>query len=135
MTTTTSTRYGVFIDIEGSLDDVRPRVEELLKGEGFGILTEIDVKATIKTKLDLDVPAQVILGACNPPLAHRALSNELDVGLLLPCNVTLRDTEEGTTRVGFLDIEAMVSMVDNPVMDEVAADVSARFQRIRAALA
>ncbi|MCH7669020.1 MAG: DUF302 domain-containing protein [Acidobacteria bacterium] len=114
--------------------DVRPRVESLLAGEGFGILSVIDIQATFKAKLDKDVPPQVILGACNPPLAYRALTSEVDVALLLPCNVTLRESGEGQTRVGFLDIEAMVSMVDNPVMDEIAADVSARFERIQQAL-
>lgn len=132
--TTTKNRYGVFVDVEGSLADVRPRVESLLAGEGFGILSVIDIQATFKAKLDKDVPPQVILGACNPPLAYRALTSEVDVALLLPCNVTLRESGEGQTRVGFLDIEAMVSMVDNPVMDEIAADVSARFERIQQAL-
>lgn len=132
--TITQTRYGAFVDVAGSLADVRPRVEELLAAEGFGILSVIDIQATFKAKLDKDVPPQVILGACNPPLAYKALTSETDIALLLPCNVTLRETDDGVTRVGFLDIEAMVSMIDNPVMDEIAADVSARFDRIQRAL-
>lgn len=132
--TTTTNRYGAFVDVAGSLADVRPRVEEMLAGEGFGILSVIDIQATFKAKLDKDVPPQVILGVCNPPLAYKALTGENDVALLLPCNVTLRETDGGITRVGFLDVKAMVSMIDNPVMDEIAADVSARFDRIQQAL-
>lgn len=107
------------------------RVSTALKAEGFGILTEIDVQATMKNKLGIDVPAHRILGAC-PPLAHRALTAEPDIGLLLPCNVALRQDADGQVRAGFIDPMAMLQMTDNP---EVAREARERLQRVCAALA
>jgi uncharacterized protein (DUF302 family) len=97
-----------------------------LADQGFGILTEIDIQATLKAKLDVDIPAQVILGACRPPLAHAALQAEPSVGLLLPCNVVIRYLDEETTVVEALDPKVMVSLTHNDALSYVADEAGKR---------
>lgn len=115
-----------------TIDDVDRRTRAALAEQGFGVLTEIDVKATLKEKLDIDVGPYVILGACNPPLAHRALQAEESIGLLLPCNVTVRDAGDGTSIVEALDPTAMVDVTGNDALRAVADEAA---ERLGAALA
>lgn len=110
-------------------------VTEKLKEEGFGVLTEIDVAATLKKKIDVDVPRYIILGACNPKLAHKALSAENQVGVLLPCNVVVQEHEDGRVEVSAMDPVGAMSMIGNPALTEIAADVKARLERVLAGLA
>ena len=105
-----------------------------MKREGFGVLSDIDIQKAMKDKLGKDMPAHRILGACNPPLAYQALQAEPNVGLLLPCNVTLRETDEGKVVVGFLNPELMVGLTNNAGMRDVAQDASARLHRVCDAL-
>ena len=111
-------------------DAVVVRVTELLAGEGFGILTEIDVKATLKKKLDVDFKRYVILGACNPPMAHQALTMEPDIGVLLPCNVCVSERDGGGTRVAAMNPAAAFTLIDNPEISAVADEVRGRLQRV-----
>ena len=111
------------------LDDARTRITEALKNEGFGVLTEIDVRATMKTKLDVDLRPYVILGACYPPIAHKALTAEPAIGLLLPCNVVVAETDNGDSEVSVIKPEAMFSLVKNPNMEPLVKDVTERLTR------
>ena len=110
------------------------RTTAALASEGFGILTEIDVKATLRKKLDVDFTRYVILGACNPPMAYRALQAETEIGLLLPCNVIVYETTEGGTTVSLINPMEAMSMVDNPNLHAVASEVTAKLQRVAQAL-
>ena len=123
-------KYGFGRSVDMSYDEAVERVTEGLKDEGFGVLTEIDVKATLRKKLDVDFRRYVILGACNPPLAHRALSAEQEIGLLLPCNVIVYEGDDGRTVVSALNPMVAMGMVENPALEEVASEVSQRLQRV-----
>lgn len=114
--------------------DALGKVTEALKGEGFGVLTEIDVKATLKKKLDADFRQYKILGACNPPLAHQALKAELMIGLLLPCNVIVFEEDDGTTTVSIANPKELFKVVDNPGLAEMADTVDAKLNRVLEAL-
>jgi len=121
--------YGVGRFLDEPYEAAKARVIEALKAEGFGVLTEIDVKATMKAKLDVDVPPHTILGACNPKLAHAAIEVEPDLGVLLPCNVVVYATDEGT-RVTAVNAGAMLGMVGNERLAPIAEEVQARLSRV-----
>jgi uncharacterized protein (DUF302 family) len=129
------TPYGFGATVDLSYDQAVERTREALAGEGFGVLTEIDVRATLKKKLDADFRPYVILGACNPSLAHRALTAERDIGLLLPCNVIVYAAdEEGRSVVSIMDPEAALALTDNAAITPLAADVRGRMERVLAAV-
>ena len=127
--------YGFKKTLDMPLEEAEARVREELQKEGFGILTEIDVKATLKTKLDVEFRPYKILGACNPPLAHQALTSETDIGLLLPCNVVVyQGREDGTSVVGVLDPKIQLGLTGRDDIGHLADDVRARMERVLAAL-
>lgn len=127
--------YGFTTTLTGlSFDDALARTIAVLKAEGFGVLSDIDVQRVMKDKLGADMPAYRILGACNPPLAHQALQAEPDIGLLLPCNVIVREDAPGRVVVGFLDPQTMVRLVDQPAVKRVADEAESRLRRACEAL-
>ena len=121
--------YGVGRSLDEPYEAAKARVVEALKAEGFGVITEIDVKATMKEKLGVDVPPHTILGACNPKLAHAALEVEPDLGVLLPCNVVVYATDKGT-RVTAINAGAMMGMVGNERLAPIAEEVQERLDRV-----
>lgn len=130
-----TTRYGIGITIPLGYGRAVERTKEALAAEGFGVLTEIDVAATLKKKLDVDFRPYVILGACNPPLAHRALTAELDIGLLLPCNIVVyADDVPGHSVVAALDPVEALQLSGNEQIRPLAEDVKARLIRVLEAI-
>ncbi|MBE7941220.1 MULTISPECIES: DUF302 domain-containing protein [Ramlibacter] len=123
--------YGHHITVPGPFDAALERVTLALKEQGFGILSDIDIRQAMKDKLGVDMPAYRILGACNPPLAHRALQAEPEIGLLLPCNVTVREEADGRVVVGFLDPHMMVQLTSNPGVAGVAEEAGQRLALAR----
>ena len=128
--TQTNTEYGFRTRLNLPYEQAIEEVTAALKTEGFGVLTEIDVKATLKKKLDVEFRKYVILGACNPVLANQALDKELAIGLLLPCNVIVYDDEQGGSVVSIVDPISMLGVVVNPNLDTVANEARARLQRV-----
>ncbi len=126
--------YGFSIKLDGSFDTVVTRVTDALQQQGFGVLTEIDVQATLKKKLDVDRRPYRILGACNPALAHRAIEAEPDVGLLLPCNVVVREEADGTVTVAFMNPEVILQLVNKPEVHALGKEVLTLLERVRASL-
>ncbi|MEC4673325.1 MAG: DUF302 domain-containing protein [Nitrospirota bacterium] len=121
--------YGISTQINLPYEEAVPKVVEALKTEGFGVLTEIDVKATMKTKLDADFRKYVILGACNPNLAHQALQTELEIGLLLPCNVIVYEEAENQSVISVIDPMSMVGVTENPELQPIVDEASERLTR------
>lgn len=127
--------YGLSVTVATSYADAVERTRGALAEQGFGILTEIDVAATLKSKLDVDLAPYVILGACNPPLAHRALTAQPSIGLLLPCNVVVRAVDDRHTLVEAMDPEVMVTVTGDPRLAEVAAEAKVKLGAALAAVA
>lgn len=126
--------YGFSTKLTEPFDVAISLVIEALKQEGFGVLTDIDVQATLKAKLGADTQAYCILGACNPPFAHKALLAEPEIGLLLPCNVVVRQLEDGKIGVGLMDPATVLQLVDNPEIEEVAKEIRERLMRVHDSL-
>ena len=122
--------YSFSKTVDSSFDGAIKKVTEDLKKEGFGVLTEIDVKETLKKKLDVDFRKYKILGACNPPFAYKALQAEDKIGLMLPCNVVVQETSEGKIEVSAIDPVASMESIDNPQLRDVALKVQAKLKRV-----
>jgi len=133
MSTTATTNYVFGKTVNLGFDEAITRVTEALAKEGFGVLTEIDVKATLKKKLGLEMPPYRILGACNPQFAHKAIEIEPQIGALLPCNVVVRE-EAGKTRVDIMDPKSVLQLVERPEIESIAVEVRKRLERVVAAL-
>ncbi len=130
----TNPSLGLEVKVAVPYEQAIEKVTAALKEQGFGVLTSIDVQATLKQKLGVDFRPYTILGACNPPLAHRALSADLDMGLLLPCNVIVYAVEDGAV-ISIADPLAMLKLADNPALNEMAQEARERLERVVAALA
>lgn len=129
-----SSEFGFGKTVELSFDDAIEAVTSELEKEGFGVLSEIDVAAKMKAKLDKDMPPYTILGACNPGLAYQAISAVEDIGLLLPCNVLVREDAAGKVHVDFMDPQKVLSLVDHPGVEPLALEVKGRLQKVMSAL-
>ena len=132
--TKTVTDYAYRAKLNMPYDQAFEKTTSALKVEGFGVLTEIDVKASLKKKLDADFRNYIILGACNPPLAHQALNTELEIGLILPCNVIVYEQNGGSV-VSIVDPISMLGVVENPDLDPVAGEARTRLERVIESLA
>jgi len=126
--------YGFSVTVNDDFSTAITRVTEELQKEGFGVLTEIDVKATLKKKLDIDKRPYTILGACNPVLANQAIDAEPDIGLLLPCNVLVREEDDDSVTIAFMDPSAVLTLVTQDGIGELAAQVKEKLERVRDAL-
>ncbi len=129
-----TTAIGTTVRLNTDFDTAIGQVTEALKAEGFGVLTDIDVRFTLKKKLEVDFRPYRILGACNPPLAYQALKTAPEVGLLLPCNVVVDQVESGTVEISFIDPIAMLGVISYPQLKEVAEQARARLNRVATAL-
>jgi uncharacterized protein (DUF302 family) len=129
-----NSRYGFGKEVSCSFNEAIERVMQALQKEGFGILSDIDVAATLKKKLNHAMPPYRILGACNPPLAQRAIEAEPSIGLLLPCNVVVREAPDGKVTVEFMDTDAVLQLVGKPEITALATEVRERLSRVQAAL-
>ncbi len=123
--------YGFHVSVAGSFDEVIGKATEALKAEGFGVLTTIDVKAALKEKIDVDRRPYTILGACNPALANQAINAEPDIGLLLPCNVLVREEEDDSITVAFMDPAAVLGLVEGDDVAPLALEVRGKLERVR----
>ena len=132
--TTNQAQVGTKVQLKMAFDEAIEQTTAALQTEGFGVLTEIDVRATMKKKLDVDFRPYQILGACNPSLAYRALNAAPDVGLLLPCNVTVSEIERGVVEVNLIDPLAMLSVIEHPELVEIAKEAQAKLDRVAAML-
>jgi len=126
--------YGFSVQIAGEFDEAVQRVTQALKEQGFGVISDIDVQATMKEKLGIEGQPYRILGACNPSLAHRALEADPDIGLLLPCNVVVRKGGENKVTVSFMDPEAVLSLVNKNEIEELGNEVRQRLEKVRDSL-
>lgn len=127
--------YGFSVQMSSGFDDAISRVTEALKTQGFGVLTEIDVKATLKAKIDVERNPYTILGACNPKLANQAINADPDIGLLLPCNVVVREEDDGKITVAFMDPAAVLGLVEQDGVKELAGQVRGMLEKVRDQLA
>ena len=128
------TNFGFGKPVDLTFDDAIEKVTAALQTEGFGVLSDIDVAAKLKEKLGEDMPPYRILGACNPPLAHQAVSAVPEIGLLLPCNVLVREDDAGQVHVSFMDPEGVMSLVGEAGVEPLAAEVKGRLEKVMAAL-